>query len=325
MLKTLEQTIELINEGKLLQIAGAKELLRKLPKGNWIGGTQEYFVTDDFGGETSNEKLFVAQFSLDEVKNYKIKEYDEKSIKNMPKDSYSNGFSIVILPVGSPVFLEYARNAVDYEDIFFKNIVGWGAGYNLAGTDTTALVINGQTGNILEKEAIVLHMERDENINISILNIFEPDENSPVITFKEETTNIKNAFINGEEVEFVKYLKENEINIMLPMIGDYSGQSINVPFNPGQNLDAETIALGAPAFPLIEYRFAKPIKSYEEAFANKSKELHRKDIIFSVNCALNYLYGSLEGKKVENLNGPAAFGEIAYKLLTQTVVFVERI
>ena len=43
---------------------------------------------------------------------------------------------------------------------------------------------------------------------------------------------------------------------------------------------------------------------------------------FSCNCVLNYLYAGLEGKKTGEFNGPATFGEIAYQLLNQTLVYL---
>ena len=43
---------------------------------------------------------------------------------------------------------------------------------------------------------------------------------------------------------------------------------------------------------------------------------------FSCNCILNYLYGNLEGQQSIPIGGPATFGEIAYVLLNQTMVFM---
>ena len=43
---------------------------------------------------------------------------------------------------------------------------------------------------------------------------------------------------------------------------------------------------------------------------------------FSCNCILNYLYGELEGKKIDNISGPITFGEIGYQLLNQTLTFL---
>lgn len=326
MLKTFDEVCNLINEGKLLQIAGAGSLLKKLPKGNWVGGTQEHFLTEETGGTTTNEKLFVTQFGVDEnkVKSFEIKEYNEVTIKDMPKDSHSNGFSIVIIPFGTSVFVEYSKNSINYEDIFLKNIVGWVSAYNLAQMANpidAPLVFNGMTGEVLSDRAVVLHMEIDKTISIGILNIFEADEKSQVVTFPEETISIKKAFIDGKEVDFLKYLEENNINLQNPLVGDYSGQNINCPFIPP--FKDGIVTTGIPVQPGINYYFSKSVENYEKALVESAKELENKEVIFTINCALNFAYGNLEGKKIKNISGPISFGEIAYKMLTQTMVYVE--
>ena len=58
MLKTLEETIELINEGKAMHIAADDSLLLKLPKGKWIGGTTPYIISEE-GGMITKDRLFV--------------------------------------------------------------------------------------------------------------------------------------------------------------------------------------------------------------------------------------------------------------------------
>lgn len=37
---------------------------------------------------------------------------------------------------------------------------------------------------------------------------------------------------------------------------------------------------------------------------------------------LNHLYSGLEGLRTEDLDGPMTFGEAAYQLLSQTIVYV---
>ena len=44
--------------------------------------------------------------------------------------------------------------------------------------------------------------------------------------------------------------------------------------------------------------------------------------VFTCNCILNYVYSELEGKKTGTLTGPMTFGEIAYQLLNQTIVYL---
>ncbi len=45
--------------------------------------------------------------------------------------------------------------------------------------------------------------------------------------------------------------------------------------------------------------------------------------VLSCNCILNYQYGELEGRKIPPFTGPVTFGEVAYQLLNQTLVYVE--
>lgn len=44
---------------------------------------------------------------------------------------------------------------------------------------------------------------------------------------------------------------------------------------------------------------------------------------FSCNCILNFLYSELEGKRTGELIGPVTFGEVAYQLLNQTLVYLQ--
>jgi hypothetical protein len=46
------------------------------------------------------------------------------------------------------------------------------------------------------------------------------------------------------------------------------------------------------------------------------------EIVFLCNCILNYLYSELEGKKTGEMSSPMTFGEVAYQLLNQTMVYL---
>ena len=48
-----------------------------------------------------------------------------------------------------------------------------------------------------------------------------------------------------------------------------------------------------------------------------------KDVKRVVNCILNYLYCELEGRKIPPYYGPVTFGEVAYQLMNQTLVYCE--
>ena len=127
MLITFDETSKLITEGKLLHIAGTGDLLKKLPKGKWIGGSTEYFMAKE-GGKVSGDLLFVDEFPYE---NFSIKSYDVKNISQVTEDAFDSGFSVLIVPFDSAVHKEYAQNAAGYRKMFMKIIAGWISGVNL--------------------------------------------------------------------------------------------------------------------------------------------------------------------------------------------------
>ena len=317
MLMQYNDLIKLIEKGILLHIAGTEDLLKKLPKGNWIGGSTEYFMAKS-GGKVSDELLYVTEFKYNI---FNIKTYDKAHIKNIAKDAYNNGLSIIIVPFDSAVHREYAENAAEYEDIFMKPVVGWISGLNLGKQGQTPIAINGSTGEVCNDTAVCLHIELPSNqmASVNIINIFEADENSPAITFKDNGFSIKTCFIDGKETNFADYIAKNNINTKLPIIGSYSGTGINVSF---RGIEQDTVNLYAPVFDDIEYRFAKNIHDYTAAFHDHLQGIDDTNELFSCNCILNFLYGELENKSIESFGGPITFGEIAYQLVNQTLVYV---
>jgi len=316
MLMTFDKTAELINSGKLLHIAGTGDLLKKLPKGNWVGGSTEYFMAND-GCKVSGDLLFVSVFTYD---NFSIKAYDASDINSVAADAYDNGFSIVIVPFDSSVHKEYAENAAGFKDMFIKNIAGWVAGVNLNKPGQSPLTVNGITGDIFTGGAVALHMEvpADKTVSVNILNIFEQDEASPVIEFTEEGFQAKTCVIDGKEWNFAEYISQKSIDTKLPLVGDYSGHGINISF---KSIDDDVVNFYAPVFKGIRYRIAKTIPSYEDEFHKQLTKLAEIKSEFTCNCILNFLYCELEGKRVQS-EGPITFGEIAYQLVNQTLVYI---
>jgi hypothetical protein len=317
MLKTFEQTVASIGEKKLLHISGNEKLLRGLPKGNWIGGSTEYFMEED-GGQVSGELLDVRELPFD---TWKLASYDTETLPSITADAYPNGFSIIILPFDSEVHRQYAQNAANYEDIFLKNIVGWVSGLNLNATDQTPVAVNGSTGEAFADRAVVLHigLPEDRTVCVNIVNIFAPDPVGPVFTFGEDGFRATTCFADGKEVNFADYIAENGLDTKLPLVGDYSGAGINISI---KSVEDGVVHFYAPIFRGIRYRFAESIPDYAEAFNRKIRELGGTDAEFVCNCILNFLYGGLEGKKLGGFYGPVTFGEIAWVLLNQTLVYL---
>ncbi len=317
MLMTLIETVEAIAEAKQpLHIAGAEALLRKLPKGMWVGGSTEYFMAAG-GGAVCDDLLFVTEFPY----NFTAATYSVADIDNVAADAYDNGFSILIIPFDSAVHKEYAEKAPSYPDLFMKNITGWISGVNLGKGGQTPIAVNGLTGEAFSDRAVALHLEvpAEKTVGMNIINIFTQDESSPLIEFDEDGFTAVNCLVDGNKAALADYIAENNIDTKLPLIGDYAGSGVNISIKA---IEDGVVSFYAPVFSGINYRWAKPVENYANAFNARISKLKNTKAVFSCNCILNFLYGELEGKRLEAFAGPVTFGEIAYQLVNQTLVYV---
>lgn len=320
-LYSIEETIAAIESGKVLWLAGDEQLLEKLPKGRWIGATIPYFMSQD-GGQTTKDKIFIHQLDPQVAQKISIKTYSTTTIKNVAKEAPENGFSIIILPALTDIHLQYAQNSPEYEDMFLKPIAGWVAGVHLDDMESSKpMVFNGGNGKSYTDMALVMHVSLRPNklANIGIVNILEQGDGDS-FEFNNTGFTTENVLINGVEQNFAEYIKENQVDIKQPLVADYSGAQINVSF---QEVDEEnqTVSFFAPVFEGVEYKLAKPVPDYIDAFM-KALPKEEQQLVFSCNCILNYLYSDLEGKKTPPMMGPMTFGEIAYQLLNQTLVYL---
>ena len=320
MFVTLEQAIELIQEGKILHIAADESLLEQLPKGKWIAGTTPYFITDD-GGVTCKEKLFVNEILC--ASDYKTVVYDANNILDITKDAYPNGLSFLIMPFRSDVAVFYSKEAPYSDDLLFNPVIGWISGFDLS-TDSIAKVYDGVTGTSYSDKAVALHicLPDDKIASLGIVNIFDIDKNDIVIEFLEDSLSVNKCLVNGEEVLFSDYILENNINTQLLLVADYNSVLINVSIKSISKKNS-TVDFYAPVFAGKKYYFASPVSNYAARFDEHLQKLKDVKPIFSCNCILNYLYGELEGKTTPPFTGPVTFGEIAYQLLNQTLVYAE--
>ncbi|MGB4639468.1 MAG: hypothetical protein WBH95_05745, partial [Caldicoprobacterales bacterium] len=103
---------------------------------------------------------------------------------------------------------------------------------------------------------------------------------------------------------------------------DYNSVLVNVSIKSICQ-ETKTVNLYAPVFAGKEYGFAQSINNYAASFNKHLQELKDVEPVFSCNCILNYLYGKLEGKATPPFAGPVTFGENAYQLLNQTLVYAE--
>ncbi|HHV60527.1 MAG TPA: hypothetical protein GXX49_09645 [Clostridiaceae bacterium] len=320
MFVNLDETTKLILEGKILHIAADESLLKQLPKGNWVAGTTPYFITEQ-GGITSKDRLFVNEISC--AVDFKTVVYDKNSIFNITKDAYPNGLAFLIMPYASDVAAFYAKEAPNISDLFMNPIIGWISGFDLS-TGSFARVYDGVNGLSYGDKAVALHicLPDDKIASFGIVNIFNANENDIKIEFTEDALSVKNCLVNGKEVVLSDYISDNKIDTQLPLVADYNSVPVNVSIKSVSE-ENKTVEFYAPVFAGKEYRFACPVSNYAASFKEKLQGIKNVNPIFSCNCILNYLYGELDGKATPPFAGPVTFGEVAYQLLNQTLVYAE--
>ena len=318
------ELIDKINRGEHLVIAADESMLSDLPSGNWIAGTIPYFMSAQ-GGTVDRNRIFVHTIEgIAPNRAPRITLYDVNSISRIAQEAPEHGFTIVILPAMSEVHLSYAQKAPEYPNMYFSPIVGWISGVHLddLGSRSAKVGFGPAGGMLFDQKAVAMHIPMPDYqlATINIVNLFSQGD-GPEIKFPKTGFNAADCTINGVAANLADYIKQENIDTRLPLVANYSGVMINVSI---QQLDAlhHQVNLYAPVFADVAYRFAKPVNNYIESFNQALTASASENIAFSCNCILNFLYSELEGKKTRDITGPITFGEVAYQLLNQTMVYL---
>ncbi|MGQ0659129.1 MAG: DUF6976 family protein [Chromatiales bacterium] len=320
-LMSVGETRALIEAGRLLWLAGDEALLAQLPKGRWVGGSIPYFM-GEAGGATTRNRLYVSELPPSIATRVQVKFYGLDTLHNIATDAPDNGFTLVMIPALSAVHMSYAENAPEYQDMFLKPIAGWVTGIHLDDLGKVKpVVFSGVHAERCSDKALAMHvtLKADMSAKIGIVNTFSQGTGD-TFEFPETGFSATNCLVNGMERNFAEYLLRNRVDTRLPLVADYSGAMINVSF---QQVDEATrkVSFYAPVFKHAKYRLAAPVQDYVGAFMSAVPAL-AGETVFACNCVLNYLYAELEGKCTANITGPMTFGEIAYQLLNQTMVYL---
>lgn len=315
------QVADMIRSGKRLMLAGDAALLETLPKGQWIGGSIPYFIADAGGVQTS-DKIYVTELPA-YIETVRIARYGKESVANVYRDMSRHGFSCILIPAFSETHSSFALNAPRYQGFASQPLIGWITGVPLdqIGKRMPA-VFDGTAAAQYRDGAVVMHVELPTNkvAQLDILNIFRQGEGD-VIEFLDDGFEAKEALINGKPRALADYIDSTGLDLKLPLVADYAGALINTSF---QAVDPATrsVKFYAPVFRGAKYRQAQQNGTYLENFARELSQQQQDSIFFSCNCILNYLYAGLEGRRTGNVTGPITFGEIAYQLLNQTLVYL---
>ena len=312
----------MITSGRRLLLAGDEALLRSLPAGQWIAGTIPYFIGET-GGVSTTEKIFVTELP-DFVHDVSLRVYDDSSIARVYDDIPRDGFAVIIIPAASAILASFALGAPTYSSFATRPLVGWIAGTHLTEIGKiTPKVFSGMHPEPLDNKAVVMNVSLagQKAAELGIVNIFTQGSGD-VLAVAQSGTEITDVLVNGRKTNFAAYVAEKGLDTRLPLVADYYGSPINVSF---QSVDKAkgVVRFYAPLFAGIEYRQAHPVTDYVTEFVSQMPRESASDLMFSCNCILNYLYSELEGKQTGGITGPITFGEIAYQLLNQTMVYLK--
>ena len=139
----------------------------------------------------------------------------------------------------------------------------------------------------------------------------------PVVSFQQDGFAVQQCLVDGQPQSLAQYITANNIDTRLPLVADYCGMLVNISIKA---VTDEQVEFYAPVCQGIDYRFALPIEDYQQQFQQSLPD-NTETIQFACNCILNYLHCGLEGKNI-SVKGPMTFGEIAYQLLNQTMVYL---
>lgn len=319
-LMSIADASALIRTGAALSLAGPESALDALPQGQWIGGTIPYFMAAEGGVVATEGRVFVSALPAEGT--VRIAHYGAESVDQIHAQAPDNGYTVAIVPAGSPAHRRFAEGAANDAEAFLKPTVGWVSGVHLSDLGKVApKVYDGRTGTKHTDGVVVAHVALPESrlASIEIVNIFEPD-GGDVLRFSETSFEVDECLVNGERVKLSEYLAVRKASDgKLPLVGDFGGAHINVSI---QSIDATSgkVSLYAPVFTGVDYHLAKPVGDYAASFRSKLADFSGEGASFSCNCILNFLYGELEGHSIGGVQGPITFGEIGYQLLNQTLV-----
>ena len=119
----------------------------------------------------------------------------------------------------------------------------------------------------------------------------------------------------------IEYLETKGVDKRRPLVADHFGVRLNTSIQEKRGPNS-SVKFYAPVFSSVEYKLAKPIDDYMGQFIEQTSSELGEEIIFSCNCVLNYIHSNLEKSNAFYTSGLSAYGEIAYQVLNQTMVYL---
>lgn len=324
-LLTVEEAARRIGQGRALVLAGHEAALARLPRGTWIGGTTPYFMTDQ-GGLRSRDRVFATEAPACAV-GVTLATYDAAGLSRLYREIPEHGYGVVLMPLFSRVQLAFAVGAPGYDGFGERPLVGWVAGTEVGAADAgVPLVFDGRSGAALDQAAVAMHvaLPPTASAEIGIVNVFSP-AGAPVLGFTEAGFSASEVLVGGRRRPIVPWLAEAGLDVRRPLVGEYGGARLNVGIRE-VDAGAGVVRFWSPVFPGVAYRHAAPVPDYVAAFLAQAPApvlaAGAEGLGFCCNCYSNFAHGQLEGRRTGPFVGPVAFGEIAYQLCNETLVYL---
>ena len=311
----------LINRGRVLLVAGDEALLRQLPKGTWIGGTSTNFMAPA-GGLNARDKVFVSDIT-DQIERAEVRSYTVDGLSRIAADYPKNGFTVLNVPAFSALHSTFAEEVLTYAGVFDSPLYGWISGVDVSEIGKRSPKTFAGEGTPHDDRASALHvtLPPGKAAKIDIINLFFQGDGAEIEFVAGGFESTGECLIDGKSGNLAAFVAANKIYVKLPLVANYQGAMVNVSLREVDAAAGKT-TFYAPVFKGVKYKFAAPVDDYIAEFMRRLATIKTNSIALSCNCVLNYLYAELEGKKTGSIIGPITFGEIAYILLNQTLVYL---
>ena len=316
MLCRLHDASEFLAGGAPCVVAGSAELLRRLPRGNWIGGTSTFAFTPE-GGEELSDQVVLSTFPQ-QVRLAGIQRYGVGGLALLAEDSPREGFTVVIVPHGSPVHSVFAREATRGWPAGERNLFGWMSGIQRGRHIGRPQVYFGPIAHCIEDEIVAMHFEVEPGWKAATRadSIYRGSPGEPIL-FPADGFSATHAIVGGQIVNFARYLSAGGMDIARPLASVHAGREILTCIS-SVDPEAGIVLFHAPVFRDVEYRFAGKIADPVAATRKLIADPGPEKTVISCLCLLSYIEGGAEDFSGSFCDGPVTSGEIAPLPTTRT-------
>jgi hypothetical protein len=320
-LETVDAVAARIRRGESLLLSGDPQLLAKLPNGNWLAGSIPYFH-DAQGMRESREVIGVDTLPR-EATGMRIEVLSATEVASVAQRAQPGEYVYVIAPAFSEAVNAFVAQEHEIPGLLNQPVVGWVSGVALSEIGATKpVVVDGRTGTIHDNALVCAYIALPRFVRpvAKIVNVFTPGD-GPTIEVENDGTTHTYVIADGKRRLFADILKETHHDVRFPLVTNSVGARFNVSFQSVEESTGE-VKMFLPLIPGIEYRLAKPLTDYRQALVDTIAREQPADPAHTSFCVLHYAHGSLANHHIGNFHAALAFGEIAYIMHNQTVVFL---